>query len=93
MADADSAPPPRIGRELRIFLLAGGFGLVLLPFLVFGVGALTLGPYDGGLGAFLGTLYGEFVRLAPGAWALLLGPYLLFQAVRFLTRPIRHRTP
>jgi hypothetical protein len=87
--DEDRPAPAR--RELKILLLVGGFGLLVLPFVIYAVGAATLGPYDGGLGAFLSTLYGQFVRFAPGAWALLLGPYLLFQAVRLLTRPIRHR--
>jgi hypothetical protein len=79
------------GRELRIFLLVGGACLVALPFLVYFAGATTLGPYAGGLGAFLATLYGDLVRFAPAAWGLLLGPYLLFQALRLLTRPWRHR--
>jgi hypothetical protein len=77
--------------ELRIFLLVGGAGLVVLPFLVYFAGAATLGPYAGGLGAFLTTLYGDLVRFAPGAWGLLLGPYVLFQVLRLLTRPWRHR--
>jgi hypothetical protein len=95
--DPDEALPTpaddrrRPGRELRILLLVGGFGLLVLPFLVYVIGAATLGPYDGGLRSFLATLYGQFVRLSPGAWALLLGPYALFQALRLLTRPIRHR--
>lgn len=80
-----------LGRELRYFLLVGGAGLLVLPFLVYLAGAATLGPYEGGLGAFLATLYGDLVRFAPAAWALLLGPYLLFQVVRLLTRPWRHR--
>lgn len=80
-----------LARELRYFLLVGGVGLVALPFLVYLAGAATLGPYAGGLGAFLATLYGDLVRFAPAAWALLLGPYLLFQVLRWLTRPWRHR--
>lgn len=92
-ADAENAPTaparPRIGRELRFFLIIGGFGIVLLPLLVYLVGALTLGPYEGGIGSFLAKLYGDFVRLAPTAWLLLLGPYLLFWALRLLTRPLR----
>ncbi len=84
-------PAGALGRELRYFLLVGGAGLVVLPFLVYLAGAATLGPYEGGLGAFLGTLYGDLVRFAPAAWALLLGPYLLFQVLRLLTRPWRHR--
>ena len=76
-------------RELRYFVLVGGAGLLLLPFLVYLAGAATLGPYEGGLLRFLGKLYGDFLRLSPGAWALLLGPYAIFTAARLLTRPWR----
>lgn len=97
MADAASAeagtPRPRsaLGRELRWFLIVGGFGLFVLPFLIYATGAASLGPYEGGVGSFLKTLYGDFVRLAPAAWLLLLGPYALFWAIRLLTRPFRRR--
>ena len=87
---ADAARRARLRRELRIFAVLGGFGLVVLPFLVYFAGAATLGPYEGGLGTFLVKLYGDFVRLTPAALALLLGPYVMFQAARFLTRPLRH---
>jgi hypothetical protein len=76
-------------RELRYLLLFVGFGLLVLPLVVYLAGALTLGPYDGGLPAFLKELYGGFVTLSPGAALLLLGPYVLFQAVRLLSRPYR----
>ncbi len=76
-------------RELRYFLLVGGAGLLILPFLVYLAGAATLGPYEGGLARFLGKLYGDFLRLSPGAWALLLGPYAVFSIARLLTRPWR----
>ncbi len=79
-------------RELRLLGILAGFGLVLLPWLVYYAGVLTLGPYDGGLWAFLKSLYAAFFTLRPSAWALLLGPYLLFQAVRLLSRPLRRRT-
>jgi hypothetical protein len=71
--------------------LIAGFGLLVLPFLVYLAGVLSLGPYEGGLLAFLGSLYGAFFTLQPGAWALLLGPYLLFWILRLLTRPMRRR--
>jgi len=97
MPDADHAAPDsadperraRLRRELTIFAILGGFGLVVLPFLVYFAGAATLGPYEGGLGTFLVKLYGDFVRLTPAALALLLGPYVMFQAARLLTRPLR----
>ncbi|HXQ64059.1 MAG TPA: hypothetical protein VN787_04335 [Steroidobacteraceae bacterium] len=87
----DLARRAMIRRELVYFGIVGGFGIVLLPFLVYLAGAATLGPYEGGLPSFLGKLYGDFLTLSPAATTLLLGPYLLFQAVRLLTRPLRHR--
>jgi hypothetical protein len=81
---------PGLRRELRYFLIVGGFGVVILPFLTYLAGKATLGPYDGGLGSFLATLYRDFVTLSPAALALLFGPYLLFQVLRLLTRPFRH---
>ena len=90
-ADAHAARRQRLRRELLYFGVAAGLGVVLLPFAVYFAGALTLGPYEGGLLRFLGKLYGDFIRLTPAAIALLLGPYALFQAVRLLTRPFRYR--
>ena len=76
-------------RELRIAGWWLAFGLLAMPFVIYLAGVLTLGPYDGGLLAFLGSLLAAFFTLKPTAWLLVLGPYLLFTAVRFLTRPLR----
>jgi hypothetical protein len=78
-------------RELRYFAMVGGFGLLVMPFLIYVAGVLTLGPYAGGLPSFLGALYKAFFTLQPTAWLLLLGPYLLFWALRLTTRPLRKR--
>jgi hypothetical protein len=80
---------PAWRRELRIAALFVGFGLVVMPFLVYLAGVLTLGPYEGGLLAFLGSLYLAFFTATPTAWLLVCGPYLLVMAVRILTRPLR----
>ena len=80
---------PAWRRELRLLALWSAFGLVVMPFLIYLAGVLTLGPYEGGLLAFLGSLLAAFFTLKPTAWLLVLGPYLLFTAVRFLTRPLR----
>ncbi len=94
MAQPDAPEASRLKRELRYLGLIAGFGLILLPFLIYLAGVLTLGPYEGGLGAFLGSLYGSLVRLEPAAWLLLLaGPYALFWVLRLLTRPRRRRRP
>jgi hypothetical protein len=80
---------PAWRRELRIGGLWLAFGLVAMPFLIYLAGVLTLGPYEGGLLAFLGSLLAAFFTLKLTAWLLVLGPYLLFSALRLLTRPLR----
>ena len=80
---------PAWRRELRIAGLWFGFGLLVMPFLIYLAGVLTLGPYAGGLLSFLGSLLAAFFTLKLTAWLLVLGPYLLFSAVRLLTRPLR----
>ncbi len=79
-------------RETRFAAWFGGFGLLVLPFLVYLAGVLTLGPYDGGLPAFLAALFGAALRFKLSAWLLLAGPYLMFVAARLLTRPLRRRS-
>jgi hypothetical protein len=84
-------PGTTLRREVRFFVLIAAFGLLLLPLLVYLAGLLTLGPYEGGLLAFLGSLYKAFVTFKLTAWILLLGPYVLFWVLRLLTRPMRKR--
>ncbi len=79
-------------RELGFLSLLLGLGLLAMPFLIYLAGVLTLGPYDGGLPAFLGSLLLAFFTATPSAWLLVTGPYLLFTAVRLLTRPLRRKT-
>jgi hypothetical protein len=76
-------------RELGFLALWLAFGLLVMPLLIYLAGVLTLGPYEGGLPSFLGSLYVPFFTATPSAWLLVLGPYLLFTAVRLLTRPLR----
>jgi hypothetical protein len=82
---------PALRRSLRYYGLVAAAGLTVLPLLVYLAGVLTLGPYDGGLPAFLRSLYGAFFGLRPAAWLLLLGPCVLFGVLRALTRPLRRR--
>ncbi|HEY7754589.1 MAG TPA: hypothetical protein VH856_12315 [Steroidobacteraceae bacterium] len=83
--------PPFWRRELGLLGSLFGFGLLVMPFLIYLAGVLTLGPYEGGLLSFLGSLLAAFFTAAPSAWLLVFGPYLLFMAVRLLTRPLRRR--
>jgi hypothetical protein len=73
-----------------------GFGLFLLPALIFWVGITMLGPYGEGQGAGMGTFYGDFFGdLAEGegrAWSLALGPLVLIYALRAIFIGTRPRT-
>lgn len=91
MSGRDSSRTSGWRRELRFAAPLVGFGLLVMPFLIYLAGKLTLGPYEGGLPAFLGSLYLALLRFAPTAWLLVAGPYLLFTSVRLLTRPLRRR--
>jgi hypothetical protein len=79
----------RIRREFILLAIFGGFGLIVLPFLVYFAGAETLGPYEGGLVTFLGKLYGDLLHLRPSALGLVFGPYVTVLGARLLTRPLR----
>lgn len=67
----------------------GGFGLLLLPALVYLVGQQLLGEYrpDAGLGGFYTDLYGHLGAASAWAWLLVLGPYLAVQILRLLWLP------
>lgn len=76
-------------RELGFLALFLSFGLVVMPFMIYLAGVLTLGPYEGGLLYFLRSLYVPFFTATASAWLLVAGPYLLFTAIRLMTRPLR----
>ena len=81
-------------RELIWLAVMGGGGLIVMPLVIYLIGARTLGPYEGGgLGSFLAVLYGDFFHLRWGAWALLIGPYLVTLLIRWLLLPWRRRRP
>jgi len=59
------------------------FGALLLPFLVYYTGTMTLGPYShGGPLGFYGDFLASLARLQWSAWSLLLGPAALLLVVR-----------
>jgi hypothetical protein len=76
MAKSKSTFDARV--ELKRALLGIGLGLVFVPVLVFAFGRIALGPYEGTLGGFLGTLYLDLFKGAPGAVGLVVGPYGLY---------------
>jgi hypothetical protein len=73
-----------------MFTIFGGFGLAVLPALVYQVGQVLLGPYrpDGGMGVFYSDLYGHVGAFSPWAWMLVMGPYLAVQFLRLLWLPL-----
>jgi len=78
-------------REALLFSILAGFGLLVLPALVYAVGQVLLGEYRPGasLGTFYGDLYGQLAALSPWAWLLVMGPWLTIQFLRLLWLPAR----
>jgi hypothetical protein len=78
-------------RELLLFTVLAGLGLLVLPALVYSVGVFLLGEYRPGAtaGAFYADLYAELAVPSPWAWLLVLGPWLGVQWLRLLWLPCR----
>ena len=77
-------------RIVRWLVAALLFGALLLPFLVYYTGVLTLGPYaHGGPLGFYGDFLADLARLHLSAWSLLLGPATLVLAWRLAARYVR----
>jgi hypothetical protein len=76
-------------REALVLAVCGGFGLLLLPALIYLVGQQLLGEYrpDGGMGVFYADLYAELATGSPWPWLLVLGPWLAVQMLRLLWLP------
>jgi hypothetical protein len=81
-------------REALWLAIIGGFGLFVLPALVYLVGEQLLGEYrpDGGMGTFYGDLYGHLAGLSGLAWLLVLGPWFAILLLRLLWLPLRQIT-
>lgn len=86
-------------RELLLFGGALGFGLLVVPLLIWIVGHWTLGPYthgDSGPGYGPGTLFADYFsglfRGNSGYWTVALGPIALLGALR-LWRVLMRRLP
>jgi hypothetical protein len=77
-------------REALLLAVFGGFGLLVLPALVYLVGQFLLGEYrpGAGMGTFYADLYGHLGAASPWAWLLVLGPYLAIQLLRLLWLPL-----
>lgn len=86
---AASPPTGRYSLRFEAWLAVGliGFGLFVLPALIYATGSLLLGAYGGG--EHIGSFYGDFFRdlgTTPQTWGLVLGPYVLVQLARLIFR-------
>jgi hypothetical protein len=77
-------------REALLLAVFGGFGLLVLPGLIFLVGRQLLGEYrpDAAMGAFYADFYGYLAAFSPWAWLLVFGPWLAVQLLRLLWLPL-----
>jgi hypothetical protein len=75
----------RTRRELTVIALAIGFGLLVLPWIIWTLGYLVLGPYaHGGALRFLGDYFVELASGNPAFWTIAVGPCAFLLAVRLL---------
>lgn len=72
-----------IREEFALFLLLLLTGLLVLPIVIYVVGTVVFGAYEGsGFMEFYGTLHSEFRSGQRVVWFLMLSPYLVWQAAR-----------
>jgi hypothetical protein len=83
-----------IKREIAIAAALFAAGLLLLPLAIYWVGRQVAGDYGGGGGplALADQIWADFMQLEPGAWLLVLSPYLLLQLIRLIGRTWRARS-
>jgi hypothetical protein len=75
-------------RTVVLWLLAALlFGVLAMPFLVYGTGVATLGPYaNGGASAFFRDYLSALAGFEGAAWMLALGPAVVVVFWLFLRR-------
>jgi hypothetical protein len=89
---ANKVPWKREVVILAVFLLVGFVGL---PVSIYLVGSQVIGPYapDQGVIDLMRTIWNDLGGLRPGAWLLVLSPYVVIQLLRLAARswrPPRH---
>jgi hypothetical protein len=80
-------------REVTIAAATLGFGLLVLPFVIYVVGQQMIGEYseDSGAMALAETIWLDLLALRLPSWLLVLSPYLIVQLVRFVRRVWRSK--
>lgn len=90
-----SEPASALKREAVVFAALAAFGILVLPFAVYGLGLRVFGEYGPDADA-LSLAIDLWATLGRGEWAawLLVGsPYLVIQALRLARRLWRVRKP
>jgi hypothetical protein len=89
------AKHPRLRKELVLGAACFGFGLFVLPALIYLVGVRVLGAYGGGphIGAFYGDFFRNLIDGAGRTWFIVVGPYFLLIVVRLIFWPWRGKLP
>ncbi len=83
--------PGAIRRELTVLVAALAFGVLLMPPLLWLVGAHALGPYaDGGMGDLTANFFRGLASGTFAFWAIALAPYLIALVARGLVGLARH---
>lgn len=87
----------RLRREFTIGALLLFFGIAVLPALIYLVGTVVIGPYEGdGIASLYAAILAGAGNLEPVPWLLILSPYLVVQLLRVmlaLRRPRRAVKP
>ncbi len=89
---SSSPPPPEswslpatVRRELVILAVALGFGVLVVPPLLWLAGSRGLGPYaGGGMGALVESFFRGLAGASLAFWIVALAPYLITLVVRAL---------
>ena len=88
LSSSEGSPPAHLRwrRELALAAICFGFGLLIVPTLIYGVGVQLLGAYGGGphIGSFFGDYFRNLIDGSVRTWFLVLAPYLLLIGIRFV---------
>ena len=70
-------------KEALLLLILSVVGIVLMPAVIYFIGQMIFGSYDGdGFGGFFGAIVAKLLAADGVAWLLVASPYLIMQCLR-----------
>jgi hypothetical protein len=85
MSDKEKSAARPLKREVLWFIGMLAFGILVLPVLVFFVGQVVFGAYEGdGYGGFFSALLEQLLAFDGYAWFLVLSPFICISILRLL---------